>query len=136
MTDASAGVDWAAAYGYLEEQYELTVRRLAERLEALEGRLGELASGVIREVTLDVAPGGHLTSVVVADGTDLRYSFYLYRDEQLVATEPYGVSNTLRRRVRGSGAYKVRGFVRAGDVGEHTDSAVSPVVRAGGRSAR
>lgn len=107
------GVDWEAAYVYLQEQQESILLRLAERLEAQEARLGAAREAQVRAVELYALDTGHLRSVIVADGASLSYAFHVFRDGLLVREQAFGVSNTLQWQPAEAGSYRVTGLVRS-----------------------
>ncbi|NMR20534.1 hypothetical protein [Cellulomonas fimi] len=123
-----ADVDWASAYAYLEEQQEAILRRLADRLGRLETEVEELTRARIRAVSLEVEEERTLHSVIEADGSDLSFAFYVYREDDLRWRQPYGRSNTLRLSPEEPGRYRVRGFVRRGTESSPADTRVSTTV--------
>lgn len=126
--DPTPTVDWASAYGYLEEQYVLTLTRLAARLADLESRLSSATTAVIRSVDLSVQPPDLLHGVIAADGSALTFAFYVYRDDRLVHKQPYSSSNTLVWTATATGSYRVRGFVTVGAETTPTATMVSKTV--------
>lgn len=121
-------VDWASAYRYLEDELRSALLEVAGRMEALEAELVAAGRTAIRSVGLDRLESGRLKSVIAADGADLRYAFYVYRDDALVREQPYGSSNTLEWNPDRSGAYRVRGFIRRGTDRDPTATRVSSIV--------
>lgn len=130
MSDAAprTGVDWEAAYAYLQEQQESILLRLAERMEMLERHLRAARRGRIRTVELKAMDSGTLRSVIVADGASLTYAFHVFRDGQVVRKQEFGSSNTLQWEPAKAGSYTVKGFVRFGSSNEAPQAADSPVV--------
>ena len=112
-------VDWRAAYTYLEQQLELVLARVADRMENLEsgGRCR------VRGVTLRQLDSGELESIVLADGVDLSYSFVVHRDGAVVREQVAGPSNTLVWRPSRSGTYRVDATALSG--GTEADTARS-----------
>lgn len=104
-------MDWRAAYLYLEDQQESILRTLADRLVELEEAPTDGAA-VLRRVELTRLEKGNASAIIVADGARLEYAFYLYRGDEVVERRDYTLSNTAVFRIRKSGVYRVRGFVR------------------------
>jgi hypothetical protein len=119
------GVDWAAAYRYLQDELESVLRRVADRMEQLETELGATHRTQIRSISLDILASGRLRSVIAGDGVDVHYAFHVYRDDTLVRRQPYSASNTLEWEAEKAGIYRVRGFARRSSGTEADDSATS-----------
>lgn len=126
--ESAAAVDWQSAYGYLEDQLRSALLEVADRMEALETELAAARRTVIRSVTLRRLDSGLLSSVIAADGADLSFAFYVYRDDVLVREQAYTRSNTLEWRPDRTGAYRIRGFIRRGTESDPADTRVSSTV--------
>jgi hypothetical protein len=118
-------MDWASAYRFLEEELRSALLAVADRMETLESDLEAARRTAIRAVSLTRLDSGHLRSVVAADGADLRFAFYIYRDDVLVREQDYSESNTLVWTPDRSGRYRVRGFIRRGAESGAADTRVS-----------
>ena len=106
-------VDWQAAYRYLEHELESVLARVADRMEQIEGGNGSGGGARLRAVTLHQKDSGDLESVIIADGSNLTYSFAVYRDEVLVREQNSGPSNTIVWPPAKAGTYRVQGTVRS-----------------------
>lgn len=126
--DDAPAVDWASAYRYLEDELRSALLAVAGRMEALEAEVAAAGRTTIRSVGLERLESGRVKCIIAADGADLRYAFYVYRDDVLVREQPYGRSNTLEWGPDRSGAYRVRGFIRRGAEKDPAATRVSPTV--------
>lgn len=106
-------VDWHAAYRYLEHELESVLARVADRMEQLERGAGQSGRARVRAVTLRQKEVGELESVVVADGSELTYSFVVFRDDVKVREQSTGPSNTIVWRPAKPGSYRVEGTARS-----------------------
>ena len=121
------GVDWHAAYRYLEHELESVLSRVADRMEQLESDAGDAARPRVRSVSLRQQASGELVSVIAADGAHLSFSFVVYRDDVRVREQDNGASNTLVWLPAKGGAYRVEGTASSG-LDPRSDCGSSPTV--------
>jgi hypothetical protein len=106
-------VDWRAAYMYLELELESILERVAERMEQLESGAHPGGRCQVRAVTLRQTKSGDLESTIIANGSDLTYSFAVYRDGVLVREQSSGPANTIVWPPSRSGRYRVQGTAKS-----------------------